>query len=201
MKKLLLTGFEPFLGNEINPTESIVRELDGVKTEHYEIVGAVLPVDFKETATKLDEWLDKEQPDDVMLLGLAAGRNRITPERIAININDAEADNRGYRPDGERIEEDGPDGYFSTLPIRDMVHDLREQGYPAEISNTAGAYLCNHVMYHFLHRAKEEGWETRGGFVHIPASHELALTHSKLPSWSHRDLRDAVLTMIGTLKR
>ncbi|MBE4907287.1 pyroglutamyl-peptidase I [Bacillus luteolus] len=200
MKTLLLTGFEPFLGFPINPTEQIVKALDGQTIGGYQIVGKILPVDFAESAVKCLDYFTEVQPDVVISLGLAGGRSKITPERIAINVRDGEADNRGVKLQDSPIEEEGPAGYFSTLPIRRFVDTLQEKGLPANISNSAGTYLCNNVMYSVLHKIEKEGLNgVRAGFIHIPASHELAVKHPKLPSWSGADLEKAVTYMIEVL--
>ncbi len=200
MKKLLLTGFEPFLEFPINPTEKVVEALNGTKIGDYEITGVLLPVDFKESPVKILEAYHEHQPDAVISLGLAGGRNSITPERIAINCRDGEPDNSGARLEDSPIDEEGPDGYFSTLPIRKMVNRLKENGLPAEISNTAGTYLCNNVMYTIMHEIKKSGREIPAGFIHIPASHQLAAKSKRsLPSWSDSDLQEAVKLMIEEL--
>jgi pyroglutamyl-peptidase len=199
MKTLLLTGYEPFLDNPINPTMEIVKELDGQTIGSYKIVGRVLPVQFEKTAEIAFGYYDEIKPDAVISLGLAAGRNRITPERIAINCNDGEPDNEGFTPVDQPIVEDGPAGYFSTLPIRRFVNVLNENGYPAEISNTAGTYLCNNIMYHMLHKISTENKPILAGFIHIPASHELAVKARNLPSWSSQDLVNSVKLMIEAL--
>ncbi|GBF12151.1 pyroglutamyl-peptidase I [Tepidibacillus sp. HK-1] len=199
MKKLLLTGFEPFLDNPINPTEEIVKELKGKVINQYLVIEQVLPVDFAEAAKVLFRVFDKERPDVVISLGLAAGRNRITPERIAINCNDGAADNKGVIMQDQPIEQEGPAAYFSTLPIRRIVDTLVAEGYPAEISNSAGTYLCNHVMYSMLHKIAKEGLSTRSGFVHVTASHDLALKNRSLPSWHQHDLVKAIELIINVL--
>ncbi|WP_026583646.1 pyroglutamyl-peptidase I [Bacillus sp. J33] len=200
MKKLLLTGFEPFLDYPINPTEIIVKELDGKRIGNYEIKGLHLPVDFEQGPKKIVEAAASEKPDAVISLGLAAGRTAITPERIAINCQDGEPDNSGFSPEDKRIEENGPDGYFSTLPIRRMVNSLKESGYPSSISNTAGTYLCNNVMYSVLHELKAAGRNIPAGFVHIPASHALAAASKKsMASWSDADLLKAITIIIEVL--
>ncbi|MGG3560676.1 pyroglutamyl-peptidase I [Neobacillus rhizosphaerae] len=197
MKTLLLTGFEPFLEFPINPTEKIVKELDGFCIGNYQIKGLMLPVDYRKAGERILEEIKKQEPDAVLSLGLAAGRSTITPERIAINCRDGAPDNNGVVLNDASIIEDGPDGYFSTLPIRQFVNKLNESGFPAKISNSAGTYLCNNVMYVVLHEVKDRPV----GFVHIPASHELVIHGKKeLPSWSDRDLLEAVKVMIGTLE-
>jgi pyroglutamyl-peptidase len=199
MKTLLLTGFEPFLDFTINPTMRIVEDLNGMEIGGYKVHGEILTVNFRESGKQLIEHLEKIQPDAVISLGLAGGRYKITPERIAINVNDGDRDNFGNVPVDEVIQSEGADGYLSTLPVRSMINRLQEQGLPAEISNTAGTYLCNHVMYQGLHYAKMQGKKTPSGFIHIPASHELAIQHGKIPSWSHEDLKKGIITCIQVL--
>ncbi|WP_188207493.1 pyroglutamyl-peptidase I [Alkalibacillus aidingensis] len=192
MKKLLLTGFEPFLNFPVNPTMKVVEELSGESIGEYEVIGKILSVDFAKSGKELIDIIESVKPDAVVSLGLAGGRHKITPERIAVNSNDGEADNSGRKPNGEAIFTDGEDGIFSTLPIRKMVEQLKEAGYPAAISDTAGTYLCNNVMYHGLYHFKRKGINVPSGFIHIPASHELAIKHGKVPSWSQKDLNEAV---------
>jgi len=199
MKKLLLTGFEPFLSFTLNPTMKIVEELDGTIIGNYQVVGKIMTVDFSSSGEQLLEHIKGTNPDVVISLGLAGGRYKITPERIAINVKDGEADNNGYSPVDEPINDTGQPAYMSTLPIRKMVNALIEKGYPAEISNTAGTYLCNNVMYEGLHYAANEKPSMRSGFIHIPASHELALQHGRIPSISHQDLLTSIRVCIEVL--
>lgn len=192
MKKLLLTGFEPFLKYPINPTMEVVGYLDGKEINDYKVYGKILSVDFAKSGIQLVEEIDELKPDAVVSLGLAGGRFKINPERIAINCNDGPADNTGWKPSGEPIYSDGDDGIFSTLPIVKMVEGLVEAELPAAISNTAGTYLCNNVMYHGLYHTKTKGMNIPSGFIHIPASHQLALEQEKVPSWSQEDLNRAI---------
>lgn len=198
MKKLLLTGFEPFLEFPVNPTAVIVEELDGEEINDYHIAGEILSVDFSKSGNQIIELIEKHDPDAVISLGLAAGRNSVTPERIAINCNDGPVDNRGYRPEGERIFEDGQDGYFANLPLNEMIRNLRAENIPAKISNTAGAYLCNNVMYHALYYSRKNKPDLHAGFIHLPASHALAV-EKNLPSWSDADLLRAVKIAISSM--
>jgi pyroglutamyl-peptidase len=199
MKGLLLTGFVPFLDFKVNPTEEIVKALDGKRIGNYEIIGRVLPVEFNKTAERAIELYEEFQPDTVISLGLAGGRSKITPERIAINCSDGAADNTGVALQDAPIESDGPNGYFSTLPIRQFVNVLQENGYPAQISNSAGMYLCNFVMYKMRHYIEAHNKSTRAGFIHIPASHALSIQQPSLPSWSQHDLQQAIETIIQSL--
>ena len=200
MKKLLLTGFEPFLKFPVNPTMKIVEELHGMEIGQYKIQDEILPVDFSKAGDALMLKIYEGKPDAVISLGLAGGRSKITPERIAINVNDGPVDNKGHSPVDEQIINGGADGYFSTLPIRSMVDALKEMNLPATISNTAGAYLCNNVMYRALHYANQERPYMKAGFIHIPASHELAILQGNVPSWSHEDLKKGIIRCIEVLE-
>ncbi|QKE72446.1 pyroglutamyl-peptidase I [Arthrobacter citreus] len=199
MNTLLLTGFEPFLNFSINPTEEIVKELNGQVIGSYQIIGKVLPVDFNTAGNELLNLFDTYNPSAVVSLGLAGGRSKITPERIAINCNDGAADNKGNKFVGAKIDLEGPDGLFSTLPIQKIVDVLNEHHLPAEISNSAGAYLCNNVMYQMLNELQKLRKQIPSGFIHIPASHELAVIDRKLPSWSQRDLTEAIKLAIEVI--
>lgn len=198
MKKLLLTGFEPFLEFPINPTTEIATSLNGEVIGDYQIIGEVLSVDFHKSGQQLTDLIQKHDPDAVVSLGLAGGRNCITPERIAINCNDGPVDNKGHKPNGERIIVDGPDAYFSKLPLYKMIEKLENNGYPAKISNTAGTYLCNNVMYHGIHYFSQREIDRPSGFIHIPASHALAVKKN-MPSWSQHDLTEAIKLAITCL--
>lgn len=197
--KILLTGFEPFLGMSTNPTEQIVNALSGTEIDGKIIDGKVLPVDFNKTVLALLAEIEAVQPDVVLSLGLALGRTCITPERIAINCMDGEKDNAGQAYQDEKISFDGPDGYFSTLPNRELVTALLADGLPAKVSNTAGTYLCNQTMYAVRHYTETNGLPLRSGFVHIPADHQLALAKPTIASWSLDDLTRAITVIIQAL--
>lgn len=196
MKKLLLTGFGPFLQFTLNPTEEVVKALHNTVIGDFTIVGNILPVEFEAAKTNIRDLIANEQPDAVIALGLAGGRSKITPERVAINVMDGAKDNAGHTPVDEEIIAGANDGYFSTLPIRQMVNNLIEAGYPSEISNTAGTYVCNLVMYTLMH---ETNGTIPAGFIHIPASHQLAIEHGKVASWSQQDLTEAIKICIQSL--
>ena len=191
MKKLLLTGFEPFLTNPINPTMDIVKALHEKIIGEYQITSQVLSVDFTKGPQQFLHCVEEVKPDLIISLGLAAGNTKITPERIAINIKDGEKDNNGVAYEDAPIYEGGKTAYFSTLPIRAMVNRLNAAGYPAAISNSAGTYLCNNIMYEGLHYASKMD-NVRAGFIHIPASFELVIAHGRIPGWSLRDLLAAI---------
>ncbi|MFC0015342.1 MULTISPECIES: pyroglutamyl-peptidase I [Allobacillus] len=200
MKTLLLTGFEPFLNFSENPTMNIVKNLHNTEIAGYQVVGKILPVDYKKSGDAIITLIKEVKPDAVVSLGLAGGRNQITPERIAINCNESDQpDNAGNKPKGEQIHTDGPDGIFSTLPIQQMVDRLYEAGFPAKISNSAGTYLCNHVMYRALYYFQQNNERVPTGFIHMPASHQLAIEHGRIPSWSQNDLHEAVEICLACL--
>lgn len=199
MKKLLLTGFEPFLSIPVNPTMQVVEKLEGTIIRDYLICGKILPVNFNASGEELLKHIDKENPDAVLSLGLAGGRYQLTPERVALNVKDGEPDNEGHQPIDVPIVADGPPAYFSTLPIREMVNRLNAAGVPATLSNSAGTYLCNNVMYAGLHWAAIHKPEMPSGFLHIPASFELAIQHGKIAGWPLDELVKGVTLCIQTL--
>lgn len=165
--KVLISGFEPFGGSKLNPSELLVHELSKITFENIEISAIVLPVEFDRAAEILLRQVKEKKPDIVIAFGQAEGRTAITPERIAINLDDARIpDNSGDQRKNRLIDETGDDGYFSTLPIEEMVGAMKENGYPAEISLTAGAFVCNHIFY-LLQRELQDS-QIRSGFVHLP---------------------------------
>lgn len=195
MKKLLLTGFEPFLKFKSNPTESVVKELHGEEIGEFLVTGKVYPVVFDQISGLIENDIKEEQPDAVICLGLAGSRHNIHIERIAINCIDGRADNNDFNPNGEKIDDAGPDGLFSTLPVKEYEAVLKGAEIPAEISNTAGTYLCNNVMYSALNYIQSAGLDVRAGFVHVPAHHEIG-TELNVPSWSQADITNAIRKII-----
>jgi pyroglutamyl-peptidase len=152
LKTVLITGFEPFGGAARNPTEEIVRALHGTTLAGWRIMGAVLPCVFGDAIEELRRQRRRHRPEVILCLGLAAGRSDITPERVAINVDDARiADNAGRQPIDRPIVRRGPVAYWSTLPIKAMVATLRARGLPASVSQTAGTFVCNHVFYALMH--------------------------------------------------
>lgn len=145
--KVLITGFDPFGGEKINPAWEAVRALpdniDGI-----EVVKLQIPTVFKKSAKKLFENIDSVKPDVVICVGQAGGRYEFSVERVAINVDDGRIpDNDGYQPVDSPVFEDGENAYFSTLPIKAIVEEVKKAGIPAAVSNTAGTYVCNHIMY------------------------------------------------------
>ena len=172
--KILVTGFLPFNQSAINPSEQIVYGL--VAPEGAALVKEILPVEFQRAEVRLQELFEEHQPDVVLSIGQAGGRKEISIERVAINIDCVKSsdgsrilpDNAGECPVDVPIVDDGDTAYFSTLPIWQMVEAIQEQGVPAMVSNTAGTYVCNHVMYVSLHQAAVNFPHMKVGFIHVP---------------------------------
>ncbi|MFJ3167057.1 pyroglutamyl-peptidase I [Serratia nematodiphila] len=182
MQKVLITGFEPFGGERLNPSWEVVKQLNDMELVGTRLVARQLPCVFGAALEALNAAIDEVQPLMVLAVGQAGGRTDITIERVAINVDDARIpDNQGQQPVDEPIVAGGPAAYFSTLPIKAMVSSMREAGIPASVSQTAGTYVCNHVMYGLLHRLSGQR-EVKGGFIHIPYLPEQAAAHPGAPS-------------------
>lgn len=182
MRNILLTGFEPFDGQAINPSEEIAREINDAKIARHRIVGALLPCVFGTAIKELKHQIKLHDPDIVICLGQAGGRAEITVERVAINVDDARIpDNAGQQPVDKPVVKDGPAAYFSTLPIKAIVHELRKHDIPASISQTAGTFVCNHVFYGLMHELSAHRADVRGGFIHVPFVPEQTSDKPSLP--------------------
>ncbi|MGM0438110.1 MAG: pyroglutamyl-peptidase I [Bacillota bacterium] len=169
MKKILLTGFDPFGEEDINPATEVVKKFSNKKIADYQIKTIEIPTVYKKSIEKIKEEIDKINPDMVISIGQAGGRTDISIERIAINIDDYRIeDNEGNKPVDEPVNPQGKNAYFSTLPIKKMVDEIKENGIPAEVSNSAGTFVCNHVMYGVLDYIKEKDLDIKTGFIHIP---------------------------------
>ena len=193
MTKILLTGFEPFGNASLNPSGEIVKQISGEN-----IVTSILPVVYTKSAERLLELIAEHKPDVVMSLGQAEGRTSITPERLAINLDDARlADNEGVLRNDVKILENGPDAYFTTLPIKEMVEAMKTVNVPATISLSAGAFLCNHIFYVAQHNLA--GSNVRSGFVHVPLMDEQAGEFPGLPTMPPNQMVTAVRAMLEVL--
>ena len=165
---ILLTGFEPFGGDTVNPSERIARSLHGAEIDGARVHGEVLPCVFGASITRLHEALDRVRPTIALCLGQATGREGLTVERVAINVDDARMpDNAGASPIDLPIVSGGPAAHFATLPIKAIVAGLQQAGFAASVSQTAGTFVCNHVFYALMHRLGRG--PARGGFLHVPA--------------------------------
>lgn len=171
--KILVTGFEPFGSDSYNPSKEVLRGLSEQFSDA-EIITAVLPVVRFESLRLISQLIEKEQPDAVLSLGLAGGRNALTPERTAVNIDDFRIpDNGGNTPHDEKIFADGPDAYFSSLPYRAMIDAIRKAGIPAALSESAGTFVCNHVFYGTRYLCERNHPAILCGFMHVPYAEEM----------------------------
>lgn len=166
--KVLVTGFDPFGGDKVNPAYEAVKlipeEVAGAK-----IIKLEIPTVFAESGSVLKEAMKKEQPDIVICVGQAGGRAAVSLERVAINLAEARIpDNKGNQPIGVKLEEDGETAYFTSLPIKAMMKNIQEHGLPAYISYTAGTFVCNDIMYRLLYAIEREFPNVKGGFIHVP---------------------------------
>lgn len=177
---VLLTGFDAFGAIAANPSGLAARALHGKQVAGHRIVGAVLPTVFDASTTLLHQLLARHAPALVVCAGVAAGRHALSVERVAINRDDAPIpDNTGYQPHDRPVVADGPAAYLSTLPVQAMVHALQQNGLAAELSPSAGHYVCNHLFYQLMHAlAREPGVGWRGGFIHVPPLEVMALEHT-----------------------
>jgi pyroglutamyl-peptidase len=190
MTKVLLTGFEPFGNATSNPSGEIVKQISGDN-----IITAILPVAYRQSAERLLSLIEQHNPDVVICLGQAEGRTVITPERVAINLDDARlADNEGVLRNDMKILEDGPAAYFSTLPINEIVAAIKAEGIPVAVSLSAGAFLCNHVFY--VAQNKFAGSSIRSGFVHVPLMDSQAAEFPGLPTMPLDQMVTAVRAML-----
>jgi pyroglutamyl-peptidase len=173
-KKILVTGFEPFNGRDINPSQLILEKLKTPKDAI--LIKELLPVEFKETTKILKMLLKEHQPDVVLSIGQAGNCPEISVERVAINLDNVRSsngkrevpDNAGDTPVDKAIVEGAPAAYFSTLPVWELVDVMQKKGVDAAVSYTAGTYVCNHVMYTVLHAAEENYKNVKVGFIHVP---------------------------------
>lgn len=204
--KLLVSGFEPFAGESLNPSMVLVEALAEMRDKLGDVCGVelhtvLLPVVRGVADELMIATIDELSPSHVLMFGEAGGRESITPERVAINIDDYRiADNAGAQPRDEAIVDDGPVGYFSTLPFHSMVAALNEHGLPASVSDSAGTYLCNRVFYRTMHHLAVGAPFTRAGFVHLPYLQEQV--HDKpqaTPGMSLAELTKAARLLIGEL--
>ncbi|MDU1061604.1 MAG: pyroglutamyl-peptidase I [Leclercia adecarboxylata] len=201
MQTVLITGFEPFGGETLNPSWEVVKQLDGMIIDNCRVVARQLPCVFGESLEVLNAAIDALQPSVVLAIGQAGGRVDVTVERVAINVDDARIpDNRGQQPVDVAIVPDGPAAWFSTLPIKAMVEALREAGIPASVSQTAGTFVCNHVMYGVLHKLADRP-EVKGGFIHIPYLPEQAAAHPGAPSMATHTLKKGLEIAIAVALR
>lgn len=195
--KVLVTGFDPFGGETMNPALEAVKMLKN-QIAGADIIRLPIPVVERKSITMIYEKMKEVQPDIVICIGQAGGRFGVTPERVAINITDARIpDNEGNQPIDKPIFEDGETAYFSNLPVKAMVQAIRDAGYPSSLSNSAGTYICNHVMYGLLYYIKKEFPDVRGGFIHVPYAVSQVIDKPNTPSMSLTDITAALEAAIA----
>lgn len=195
--KILVTGFEPFGNETYNPSMEVLKNLPE-KIKEADIVKAVLPVVKDESLEKMKQIIETEMPDAILSLGVAGGRNAVTPERTAVNINDFRIpDNGGFQPEDEPIFKDGPDAYFSTLPYRSMIEAIKEKGIPVSLSESAGTFVCNHVFYGTRYYCQRNHPHVLSGFMHIPYAKEQGIKDR--PSLPLSDITEAVVAALGAV--
>ncbi len=197
MQTVLLTGFEPFDQDLINPSWEAARQLDGVQlAADLQVVARQLPCAFATVGECLTRLIDELQPAMVIATGLGPGRSVISFERVAINVNDARIpDNLGAQPVDTPVVADGPAAYFTTLPIKAMVKAVREAGIGASVSQTAGTFVCNQVFYLLQHALATTG--VRSGFIHVPYLPEQVVVSGQ-PSMALATLVDGLQVAVLT---
>ncbi len=202
MKKILLTGFEPFGGEKINPAQEALSLIPD-RIGECEITRLILPVIFASSAELLRAKMRTLRPDAVLCIGQAAGRMEATPERVALNVIDARIpDNANVQPVDAPICPDGPAAYFATLPIKAIVAAIRAAGLPSRVSNTAGLYVCNNIMYCALHTAATELPGCIAGFMHVPYAPEQAIGQATpQPSMSVENIARAISAAVGAIDK
>lgn len=194
--RILVTGFEPFGGEQRNPSAEVVESLPERIGEN-ELIKLILPVVREKASTFIQNAVEKFRPDAVLSVGQAGGRPAVSVERVAVNLDDYRIpDNEGNQPAGEPVVPGGPDGYFCTVPVKRMVEAIQKAGIPAAQSLSAGTFVCNHVMYATLHFLAERYPATKFGFIHIPYLPEQVADKPGQPSMSLELSADAVFVAV-----
>lgn len=182
--KILVTGFDPFGGEKINPALEAVKRLSP-KISGSEVISLEIPTVFFRSLERIEKAIEEHHPDVVLSIGQAGGRSELTIERIGINVDDARIpDNAGNQSIDTAIFKEGPDAYFANLPIKAMVENIKSRGIPASVSNTAGTFVCNHVLYGIRHLCTTQYPQIRSGFIHIPYLPEQVLDKKGVASMS-----------------
>jgi pyroglutamyl-peptidase len=195
--KALVTGFEPFGGDGINPSSLAV---DRLKKKYGSLVvhTATLPCSFARSTGVLQEAIDKARPDIVLCVGLAGGRSELCLERVGINVQDARiCDNDGKQPIDKPVVKNGPAAHFATLPIKACVAAMRQAGLAATVSNTAGTFVCNHILYALMDIASRHPTALRGGFLHVPYAPDQIARVGTAPSMSIADVARGIEIILG----
>ncbi len=197
--KILVTGFDPFGGEPVNPAIETVKRLPDV-IAGAEIVKLEIPTVCHKSLRVIDEAVSRYDPDVVLSVGQAGGRPDITVERVGINVDDCRIpDNEGNQIIDEPIYPEGPAAYFVTLPIKAMVQNMQNRNIPASVSNTAGTFVCNHVTYGVCHLLATKYPGKRSGFIHIPYLPQQALDKKNMPSMSQDMMVEAIKAAIEAI--
>lgn len=196
---VIITGFDPFGNETINPSWEAVKLLHGRSIGRYDVHAIQLPTSFERAGTVLAEAMEQVKPEAVICVGQAGGRPDITLERVAINLKDARIpDNDGAQPTDGAIVENGPVAYWARMPLKAIRAAVQEEGIPCSISYTAGTFVCNAIFYQLMHLLNEQQDPNhkRGGFIHIPFLPVQAARYSNMPSMSQDDVVKALETVI-----
>jgi pyroglutamyl-peptidase len=199
LKNILVTGFDPFGGERVNPASRAVSRLTGMETNGYQIVTREIPTVFGKSGQVVQQAIQDLNPSVVINVGQAGGTHAIRVERLAVNMDDARIpDNENNQPEDSPIVIDGPVAYWSTIPVRRIVEELQQNGIPAFISYTAGTYVCNHVFYSTRHFVESNRLPIKVGFIHVPYLPEQVINKPPLPSMSEDTIVRALEIVIST---
>ncbi|WP_288393905.1 pyroglutamyl-peptidase I [uncultured Vagococcus sp.] len=197
--KILVTGFDPFGQDTMNPAIEAVKRLPDT-ISGAEIIKLEIPTVFNKSAEVTREAMAKHDVDYVLNIGQAGGRFDLTPERVAINLDDARIpDNEGKQPIDVEIKADGESAYFSQHPVKAMVTAIKNAGLPASVSNTAGTFVCNHIMYQSLYLTHKEFPKAKAGFMHVPFLPEQVLERPGMPAMSLEDITRGIVAAIEAI--
>lgn len=197
--RILVTAFDPFGGESVNPALEAVKALPDTIADAT-VIKVEIPTVFGASIDKVVAAIEEYRPTVVLNVGQAGGRFSVTPERVAINIDDARIqDNEGNQPIDVPVVEGGPLAYFSTLPVKAIVRAIRDDGLPCTLSNSAGTFVCNHVMYGTLHHLASTGDRVRAGFIHVPFIPDQVLDKPNMPSMSPSDITRSLKAAIRAI--
>ncbi len=197
--KILVTGFDPFGGEKVNPAIEAVKRLPDT-IAGAEVIKLEIPTVVYKSLDKIDAAIKENDPDFILSIGQAGGRPDITVERVGINCNDCRIpDNEGNQPVDEPVYQDGPDAYFSLLPIKAIVADIQAAGIPASVSDTAGTFICNHVLYGVRYICEHKYPGKKSGFIHIPYMTSQAVGKRNVPSMSLDEIVKALTVAVEAI--
>ena len=197
--KILVSAFDAFAGEKINPSYEVLKLLPDFIGKN-QVIKLQIPTVYSKAPLNFINKLIEAKPDYAFSLGQAGGRSAVTIERVAINIDDSSTkDNEGEIRNDYIIDEEGPSAYFSTLPVKDLVKSVKDIGVPCSLSNTAGTFVCNHVMYSVLNYITKNNLKTKYGFIHIPYMHEQVLEKNSVSSMSLETMVKAIREIISKL--